>query len=543
MTLSHAQVAHDQSLDGCRVLYKEGRSDEALPMARAILVHAREQGDRDLIHRALNACGILSVDTFDVVGGLEFHLESLRLAQREGDGCEASRVWNNIGIALAFAGSPTMAVRAYGKSIEALGSFDALLPHRYSPYSNSANSHFHMSAYDEGLRLARRGLEELKPEDVESEICGAALLRRNLVNLLVATGRVDEAAEHAKELSRLVARADSPRTSNAAAVALATYELAIGRIDIALTRLEQALDRARATPSALRDTLVCVIRAEEVAGSPERALARLEELSQHVYRTAIDQARHHVELSGLESSPSLPEQSRLQVQARLRSRLARPEAPGGWDALRRLAVSAGLKLDPSGWHGIRVGTLTKALALASGEPPLRALEIGLAAELHDVGALSIPDAILARGGLADYEIEAYYRHTDAGADILRDDGHPRYLVAREVAMYHHAWWDGTGYPRRVGGKSIPLAARMCAVADTYDELVCGFRAAKGMSMSGALEALQKKAGTQLDPELVTRFISVVTQETQGHGIDPSLGPSLDAFQRLIDALRQDRGYI
>jgi putative two-component system response regulator len=540
----NARAAVEQTLASCRVLYNEGNSNEALPLALGALVHAREQSDRALVHRALNACGILSVDTFDVVGGLEFHLESLRLAQREGNAAEAGGVWNNIGLAFALAGSPAMAVRAFAKSIEALQSFAGPLHHRYSAYSNSANSHFHMSAYEDGLTLARRGLQELSSEYVNSEIFGAVLLRRNVVNLLVATGRVGEATEHVEELSRLEARANSPRTTIAAAIARATYELAIGRSDVALTRLEQALDQARATPQALGDTLACIIRAEEVAGSPERALARLEELSQHVYRIAIEQARRRVEFSTLDSGLSLQEPSRQQARARLQSRLARPVAPDGWDTLRRLAVSAGLRLDSSGWHGIRVGALTKALALASGEPPLRALEIGLAAELHDVGALSIPEAILSRReSLADYEIEAYYRHTDAGADILREDGHPRYLVAREVAMYHHAWWDSSGYPRRVGGRSIPLAARMCAVADTYDELVCGFRAAKGMSMSNALEALHKKAGTQLDPELVDRFTTVVTQEMQGRGVDPSLDPSLDAFQRFIDALQQDRGYI
>ncbi len=539
-----ARPSIEQLLARCRELYHEGKSSEALAVARAALVQAHEQGDVVLLQRSFNACGILCVDTFDVVGGIEFHLKALRLARDEGDVPATAKVWNNIGIALAFAGNAAMAVRAYANSIEALESSDAPLSYRYSPYSNSANSHFHLSAHEEGLELARRGLEALKPEYEAYEIYGAVLLRRNVVNLLVATGRIQEAGEHVEELSRLEARTSSPRAFIGANIARATYELAIGRSDIALTRLEQALDRARATPSSLRDALACIVRAEEIAGSPERALARLEELSHHVYKTAIDQARHSVELAGLEGAMGTPEHSRLQAQRRLQSRLSRPEAPGGWDALRRMAVSAALKLDSSGWHGIRVGALTKALALACGEPALRALEIGLAAELHDVGALSVPDAILSRRqSLADYEIATYYRHTDAGADILREDGHPRFLVAREVAMYHHAWWDGTGYPQRVGGKSIPLAARMCAVADTYDELVCGFSGLNGMTMGTALEALQKKAGTQLDPELVDRFTSAVTQEMLGSGIGPSLGPGLDAFQRFIDSLQQDRGYI
>jgi len=84
---------------------------------------------------------------------------------------------------------------------------------------------------------------------------------------------------------------------------------------------------------------------------------------------------------------------------------------------------------------------------------------------------------------------------------------------------------------------------MCAVADTYDELVCGFRAKRAMGIGKALQALQKKAGTQLDPELVERFTAVVRQEVQSRGLDPAPGPGLEAFHRLIEALQQDRGEI
>ncbi|HTS83464.1 MAG TPA: HD domain-containing phosphohydrolase [Usitatibacter sp.] len=538
------EAAHnvEQTLVHCRALYLDGKSSEALPIARGALAKARESGDAMLVHRALNACGILSADTFDVVGAMDFHLESLRMGRRETDPLWAGRAWNNIGIVFALAGTPATALRAFARSIEAFEASPTHFSSRFSPYSNSANAHFAMSQYEEGIRAARRALEVVKPEDIGPEIAGVVLLRRNLVNLLVAAGRAGEAAEHVEELIKLEARASTPRNVIAASIARATYELAMGRSEIALTRLERALDMARGMPAALRDTLTAIVHAEEIAGSPERALARLDELSRHVYRTAIDKARRSVELSQVEAG--LSEHAQAQAQARLRARLGPPEAPAGWDALRNLAVSAALKLDSTGWHGIRVGALTKALAVACGEPPLKALEIGLAAELHDVGMLSIPDAILARPAVPpNCEINGYYLHTDAGADILRDDGHPRFLMAREIAKYHHAWWDGSGYPPRVGGQSIPLAARMCAVADTYDELVCGFRAAKGMSMGKALQALKKKAGNQLDPELVHRFTTVVMREAHDRGIDPSLGPSLEAFQQLIDQLQQDRGYI
>src|SRR5262249_35944249 len=149
----------------------------------------------------------------------------------------------------------------------------------------------------------------------------AILLRRNLVNLTVATGRVEEAATHVAELSELARRAPSPRAFIAATTALAVYELATGRHDVALTRLKQALSKARETPQALRDTLVSVIRAEESAGSPERALARLQELSEHVYRYAIERALRHVEFSELEDGLSVTERAQQQTRARLAARL------------------------------------------------------------------------------------------------------------------------------------------------------------------------------------------------------------------------------
>jgi putative two-component system response regulator len=537
-------VTVEAALARCRALYAEGRSADAIPLARVALSRAREQGARGPIHRALAACGILYADTFDVVGGVEFHLESIRLAEKEGDLPECSRAWGNIGLALALAGSPATAIRAYGRAIDVVESIAGPMYSRYSARANRSHSLFQLSAYEEGLQEARRALQELTPEFIAQDRHGAILLLRNVVQLMVATGNAGDAGIHVEELTRLASETDSPRAFIAAATARASYELARGHRDVALTRLEQALAKARETPTALRDALVCMMRAEELAGSPERALARLEELSQHVFKTSIERARRSVELAGLDQEPPFAEHARLQTKARLESRLGRPQAPGGWDALRRLAASAALRLDNTGLHGIRVGALTKALALACGEPPLQALEIGLAAELHDIGMLSVPEAILARrGAIRESERDAYYQHTVAGADILREERHSRFLMARDVAMYHHAWWDGTGYPEKVGGRFIPLAARMCAVADTYDELVCGFRAPKGMSMKDALDALRSKAGTQLDPELVDRFISVVSDETASQGIDPALDTGLEGFQELIDTLQQDRGYV
>jgi len=534
-----AGEAVDAALGTCRTLYGLGRSAEAIGLARAALSQAQRYPASARVYRALAACGILCADAFDSVTAIEFHAQALKRADQEKLPAETSAAWNNIGLALSLAGSPSMAARATARAIEAAEAIEGPSWARYVAYTNYANRLFQMGAYEEGLAAARSAIDEMTPEFAAQDRHGAILLHRNLVHLLVATGRTAEAGERVEQLVALAAQAQSPRASVAVATARAAYELAMGREDVALTRLEQALATARSVPPCLRDALACLIHAEELCGSPERALARLNELSEHVYKSAIEGARRNSALSALGAGPL--DAVEQHTRARLVSQLGRPQAPSTWENLRRMAVSAALRADPSGWHGVRVGALTQSLALACGEPPLRALEIGLAAELHDIGLLSIPEEAIARGGATGEG--PYLRHTNAGEQMLREERHSRLLLAGEISAYHHASWDGTGYPSNVGGRFIPSAARMCAVADAYDELVCGFRGARGMAMGEALERLRAMAGSRLDPQLVESFEGVVRDASLNRGIDPDSGSGMEEFQEMVLALQEDRGYL
>jgi len=199
-------------------------------------------------------------------------------------------------------------------------------------------------------------------------------------------------------------------------------------------------------------------------------------------------------------------------------------------------------MDPTGWHGVRVGALVKVLALAWGCPPLQALEMGLASELHDLGMSSVPAAVLGKQGpLNDSERAAVRTHAEAGAAMLVDEPHSRVLLARDIARYHHAHWDGAGYPERVAGEAIPLGARMCAIADAYDAMVCGL-GRPPISMPQALAELHRCAGQQFDPELVSCFDAVVNGELESLGLDPA-ATGMEAFQGLVAALREDRGFV
>ena len=534
----------ETALLACRRLYDGKRSADALPLARAALAAATALGDRNLIRRCCTTCGALCSDSTDVVSAIEHHVQALRMATADDDRMEMSRTWNNIGVAVTNSGNVGLASRCYQRALSIVETHPEPVYSRFAALTNLANCAYKMGRHVEGLEYAQRGALELTAEFIAHDPHAAVLLQRNLVRLLVANGRTADAESHVARAATL-ATAGNSRAAIAGETARAAYELATGNIDIALTRLDQALGEARKVPGSLQDTLVCMIRAEEEAGYPARALLHLEELSEHVYRSGIARARRMIEQAGLRDvEPAIDDSAREQDKARLISKLERPAQPEDWQALQRLGVNAVLRMDESGWHGVRVGALTKALAVAYGMTALQAQEIGLAAELHDVGMMSVPETLLAKQGrLNDAERALVRRHVEAGAEVLSDASHPRMLLARDIIQYHHAFWDGSGHPGRVGGEFIPLGARMCAIADAYDMMLAGFGGGTARSMEEALEELQRCAGTQFDPELVAVFDEMVRNESRDLGLDLASGAGMDGFQELVAALREDRGFL
>lgn len=543
LPVEEANQVVDEALATCRRLYGSARSKDALPLAQAALARCAASGDRHRTLRAATACGLLSADLADLVAAIEYHAQALRIAMADENRVEMSRTWNNIGHTLEFTGNHALAISCFLRSLVLVEPVQEPVYSRYTACANLAGSYSQVGRIDEGLKFAQRALDELTPAFRDQDPYVAVLLHRNFVRLLVADGRLDKARIHVEEAVRLAERCNAVRAQIAADITRASYEVAVGHADIALTRLDQVLARSRELPPVLRDTLACVIRAEEAAGNTARALLRLEELSDHIYGFAIERVRSQVELATLREESGLdaqPEQDR----ARLLSKLEPATRHESWGTLQRLSVSAVMRIDDSGWHGKRVGALTKALAEAMGTPPLQALEIGLAAELHDIGMLSVPEAILAKQApLNGYEHAIVQRHSEAGSEMLRDDRHPMVFLAREIAKYHHAHWDGRGYPERVAGKFIPLPARMCAVADAYDAMVCGIGRRPTRTMGEALEELRRGSGSQFDPDVVSCFDALVRSELEDRGVDLEAGPGMEDFQELVLSLKEDRGFV
>jgi diguanylate cyclase (GGDEF)-like protein len=138
-------------------------------------------------------------------------------------------------------------------------------------------------------------------------------------------------------------------------------------------------------------------------------------------------------------------------------------------------------------------------------------DVAHAAELHDVGKIAIPDAILEKAGTLDENEWAFMRrHTIIGERILA--AAPSLRIVAKLVRSSHERWDGAGYPDRLKGAQIPLGARVVAVCDAFDAMTTNRPYRRRIGEPDALAELRACAGTQFDPEVVEAFTRVLERE-------------------------------
>jgi ribonuclease P protein subunit RPR2 len=161
----------------------------------------------------------------------------------------------------------------------------------------------------------------------------------------------------------------------------------------------------------------------------------------------------------------------------------------------------------TGKHAERVAAYGLAIARAAGLALADDPQIEFGFLLHDVGKVAIPDAILYKPDpLSPEERQLMSRHPVIGWEILRDI---EFLGdAKHVVRSHHERWDGTGYPDGLAGEAIPHAARVFAVADTFDALTTDRPYRPASPIAEARARIEAGAGTQFDPDVVAAFARV-----------------------------------
>lgn len=182
--------------------------------------------------------------------------------------------------------------------------------------------------------------------------------------------------------------------------------------------------------------------------------------------------------------------------------------------LSKLALAAEYKDGDTGIHIVRIGALSAYLARLLGKPEAWCRDIELAAPMHDIGKIGIPDSILKKpGGLTAQEREIMQTHPLIGAQILGNTDVPVLAMAAEIALGHHERWDGSGYPRGLAGEAIPESARIVAVIDFIDALTMDRCYRKALSDAETLTMLQATRGSHFDPAIVDAAVAAFPRLT------------------------------
>lgn len=159
-------------------------------------------------------------------------------------------------------------------------------------------------------------------------------------------------------------------------------------------------------------------------------------------------------------------------------------------------------------HTMRVTNLTVQLAKAIGMSEEDIVHVRRGALLHDMGKLGVPDSILFKPDkLTDGEHVTMRQHPQYAFDMFSDIAYLK--PALDIPYCHHERWDGTGYPRGLKGKQIPIAARLFTVVDVWDALLSARPYHEGWSKEKAKEYLRSHSGTQFDPQVVEQFLCMM----------------------------------
>jgi diguanylate cyclase (GGDEF)-like protein len=282
---------------------------------------------------------------------------------------------------------------------------------------------------------------------------------------------------------------------------------------------------------------------------PGKTLAEAEALAEQIRELAAETMPHHdisrLTLSGgcAELGPAAPRGESLALAAELAMAQAKQLGRGrvmafnataaveeGTDpqtlyrflkdgslaTIQALAAAVDAKDPYTQGHSQRVAKMASALARKIGLPTEEVEMIYITGTLHDVGKIGVPDAVLQKPDrLTPDERAVIETHPVLGEVIVRKA--PQLAGTLPGVRHHHERWDGLGYPDRLSGESIPLAARILALADTFDAITSDRPYRRGLAADAALAEIARGAGRQFDPKLAKAFLEMASESDGAEG--------------------------
>ena len=545
-------------------LLSNGYGAQALQAARELNDLADRAEIKLWIRKAGTLSGLVNADLGNVADAMIEYSNSLSLAREMDDAHGEASVCNNLGMALNLGGLYREAIPCLEKAVSLsrtkefatsgvkgnLASIDIELP----ALANLAQSHLYLEQFHQGFAAISECLSRsLDPHDA-STATGRVIREFTYVQLALELGKYDLAREH-RELCTKYGKTSWKKGQQCMEISRGLCEVYCGDADLGVAILEALLTSDYDINSGRVTSLNALVKAYSLVGRPEKALECLEQLL-----AQIRSAREH----GVSALLSVARQGKSEPifalesddlrslrfkEAQLRAKVAENSAIGTRvEMLERLAITADMKEEASGEHGYRVGKLSSLVAEKLNWSRDECVALELAARVHDIGKIGIPDQIL----LSSKELDGAERHfmgthTVIGAELLAKSSVPQLRMAEEIARFHHEWWNGAGYPSKLSGKRIPIHARIVALCDVFDALTHGRPYSAPWPIERAVEEIRNRRGTQFDPELTDCFLALVERLQAEHSdLDAFLGkasrnsPFLQARNKIRVMLAEER---
>jgi len=492
------------------------------PIALAVML-AEQQGDQSQLRRALSIQGLILTATRNTPDALRSLMRALDLAESIQDAPGIAGAWVNIAVTFFDATLYNDARVCYerGDLMAAAIADPALRVHaRCRALYGAAQCGLYLHEYLQGVDACKRALDMVRdPIDREQEQV-RALIETTYAQLLLALNRIDDAVVHASMARDMAAKSGAVRAKISAATVSGLLEVYRGNIDVGISRIVAVRDQSKVLAASYQEALRTSVNAYEKAGQPDRALSMNRELMMHVrnlHREAImQQQQQHLQRLGLPDTDTASLRLIEDRDEALKKKLEDAAAKQG-EFLEHMALTVELREEDSGEHAFRVAMWAHLLALQHGVDPDEAGRIELAARLHDIGKVVIPDSVIRkRTALSQGERHLIETHAATGADFLIRAKVPYAALAEEIARYHHESWSGDGYPDGISGDAIPLAARIVGLCDAFDSLVHDRPWRPAWRIEEALGHLVRESGRHFDPKLVEQFIPLVRRTYATH---------------------------
>jgi len=524
--------------------------EAALKCSSAAAALARSVDDPAVRTKALKFLGISLFEAGYLAESIPIHMEAIEHARKAQDPVQISETLNNLGVSLLYAARYGAAQECYQQAADAS-------PASALTWLNRGELLLEIGEIGRGLNAAERGLALITDfESVQWKVV-RIFFELLLAQLRAAIGDIQQAAEHSR-----IALDEATHTGEFGLrlARLASLLVAAHDPSISGSAISALLDEVRRNESHFtlyRTSLNVAVAALQAADRPEEALRFLREITElrmaqrarvanQVLPSAIVERSLH-DLDDLADARNRGYFDTLRIQV-ARSVVATDEQV---EDLVTLAIRAELREEDTFSHGehvYRVARLSELLAREANCSDEEVANARLAGLLHDVGKVFAPDQLLLkREALSDSEKALLRKHSEDGAGLIENLKNNALLVVADAVRHSHERWDGNGYPEGTQGNSIPIAAQIVAICDSFDAMTHWRPFRKPRTLASALSEIEVGSGSRYDPRLSHLFVTLLRRlQRETDDLDRYLAegaensPVVQEQRRLAKLLRPQR---